>query len=63
MIGALGTQADIDLTLAVAAAMTPEQRAEWRDGHNCLPTGEGSGPNYDAYWLTDLINDTYPEGE
>lgn len=63
MIGALGTATDETLTLAVAAAMTPEQRREWRDGDNTMRTGHGFGPDFDADWLADLIDSTYPDEE
>lgn len=59
----LGTQIDVDLTLAVAAALTPQQRQEWRDGDTSLITGIGTGRDVDAEWLADLIDQHYPTEE
>jgi hypothetical protein len=57
--GAIGTQIDVDLTLAVAAAMTPEQRREWCNAEGqmrCTPARD-----IDTEWRADLLVENYPE--
>jgi hypothetical protein len=57
--GALGTQVDVALTLAVAAAMTPGQRREWHDAEGqmrCTPARD-----IDTEWRAHLLAEHYPE--
>jgi hypothetical protein len=58
---ALGTQADITLTVAVAGSLTPLQRAEWLDGWDSCRTGIGAGqPDYDSAWTRDIVWHAFP---
>lgn len=60
LVTALGTSTDAALTVAVAAALTPEERRSWLSGEDAVRTGIGTGYDIDADWTRDVVWHAFP---